>query len=100
MLHLPNCNVVTEDEVHAVEDHATVVIVGEPPNCTVRFSAPDMVARKFVTVDRLTGASWTRAGDTWTVTGRSDYVAEAVNAEDSQLTLQVTPEPGCEECNK
>lgn len=100
MLHLPNCNVITEDEIHAVEDHATVVIVGESPNCTVRFSAPDMVAHKFVTVDRLTEASFTRSGDTWTITGRSDYVADGINAEDASLTIQATLEPGCEECNK
>ena len=100
MLSLPNCNVVTEGEIHPVQDHAMVVIVGESPNCTVRVSEPDFVARKFRVVDRYTQASFTRQGDTWTVKGLSEYMVEEIGTEDAVITIQVTPEPGCAECNK
>ena len=100
MLSLPNCNVITEDEIHPVLDRAMVTVVGESPNCTVRVSEPDMVAKKFRQVDQFTAAAFTRQGDTWTFTGRSQYMADEIGTEDAVITIQVTPEPGCEECNK
>ena len=100
MLTLPNCEVTTEDEIHPPKEHAHVVIIGESPNCTARFAEPDYVHHKFEPIDRLTSASFTRTGDTWAVTGRSDYMADVIGADDPIITITATPAPGCAECRK
>jgi hypothetical protein len=103
MLTLPRCHILVQDEVFPeVAEGGLAVIVGESPNATVRLSTPDPVARKYVTFDRLTRASYSRKGDTWTFTGVSDHLVNTVGAsgEHAVLSIQVTPEPGCEGCRK
>ena len=100
MLNLPNCHILSQDNTHAEMEGAVVVVVGESPNCTVRISVPDMTERKYVTVDRLLNASFTRKGDTWTFRGKSEHLFDEVGTEDSVLEMQVTPAPGCEDCRK
>lgn len=100
MLTLPRCHILTQDEIlPEIEQDGHVVVVGESPNATVRISVPDYEARKFRVMDRLTRASYTRQGDTWTFTGLSDYLGEEVSTRDRKLSVQVTPEPGCEDCH-
>lgn len=101
MLTLPRCHILTQDEIFPeIEQDGHVVVVGESPNATVRISIPDRTARKFRVLDRLTRASFTRSGDTWTFTGVSSYLSEEVAAVSTKLSVQVTPEPGCEDCRK
>lgn len=100
MLNLPRCHVLTQDGAHPEMEGALVVVVGENPNCTVRLSAPDMTERRFITVDRLLNASYTRKADTWTFKGTSEHLREVVGSADALMEMQVTPEPGCEDCRK
>lgn len=101
MLQLPRANVITQDDIFPpIENDALVVVVGESPNATVKISAPDYQARKFRPIDRLTRASFTRKGDTWTFTGRSDHLADTIGTADAVIKMMVTPEPGCEDCRR
>lgn len=100
MLNLPNCHVLSQDGAHPEMEGAIVVVVGESPNCTVRLSVPDMLDRKYITVDRLMHASYTRQGDTWTFRGRSEHLFNDIGTDDAVMEMQVTPAPGCEECRK
>jgi hypothetical protein len=100
MLNLPECHVLTQDDAHPEMEGAYVVVVGESPNCTVRLAVRDMTARKWVTLDRLMHASFTRQGDTWTFKGQSEHLRDTVGADDTNLQMQATPEPGCAECRK
>lgn len=101
MLTLPHCNIVFQDDILGpIDDGALVVVTGESPNATVRVSIPKRESRKYVTVDRLTGCSFTRKGDTWTFTGNSAYLAEHIGTPDVKMSIMVTPEPGCEDCKQ
>jgi hypothetical protein len=100
MLRLPQSKVTTQDDIHQEIAGALVVVVGESPNATVKISAPDYVARKFRTVDRLTHAEMKRKGDTWTFTGTSDHLRDEIGAADARLSVSVTPAPGCEDCKR
>lgn len=101
MLQLPRANVITQDGIlPPIENDALVVVMGESPNATVKISVPDYQARKFRAVDRLTKASFTRKGDTWTFTGSSDHLRDTIGTADSIIKVMVTPEPGCEDCRK
>ena len=103
MLTLPQCHILTQEELFPeVSKGGLVVIVGDSPNATAKISTPDIEHRKYRQMDRLTHVSYSRKGDTWTVTGTSDYLRSEIGAapEEAVLTFQVTPEPGCEDCSK
>lgn len=101
MLTLPLCHILTQDEIFPeIEANGLVVVFGESPNATVRISVPDFASKKYVTLDRLTRASFSRKGETWTVKGVSDHLRDVVGAENAVISMMVTPEPGCEDCQK
>ena len=85
-----------------IEAGGLATATGESGNAIVKISKADPVAKKYRQVDRLTSASWTRKGDTWTFTGTSDHLVNMVGVPKSEATMsyQVTPEPGCEDCRK
>ena len=102
MLKLPKCHILTQDDLFPEVDGALVVVTGESPNATVKISLPDHEARKFRTMDRLTRASYSSKGDTWTFSGVSDHLVNVIGATRSEavMSVMVTPEPGCEDCRK
>ena len=103
MLTLPRSHIISQDDIFGEIDSpdGLVTATGESPNCTVKISVADRESRKYVQVDRLTTAKFTRKGDTWTFTGTSAHLKETVGAvgEEAEMSFQVTPEPGCEDCN-
>jgi hypothetical protein len=101
MLRLPFCAVEFEDDIlAAVDTDGLVVASGESPNATVRIAVADRNARKYRTVDRLTGASFSRKGQVWTFSGRSEHLANLVGADDATMSVTVTPAPGCADCDR
>lgn len=103
MLRLPRASITFSDKVHpAIKDVGLAIATGDTPGGTVKISLPDMDKKKYVQVDRLTQASWTRKGDTWTFKGTSQHLVETVGAQgdDAYLEVTVKPAPGCEDCQR
>ena len=101
MLRLPRATITFADDVHdKIEDIGLAIATGDSPGGTVKISKADMDKKKYVQVDRLTEATWTRKGDVWTFTGRSQHLTETVGAQEDDALLKVTVKPatGCEDC--
>jgi len=101
MLTLPNCHVETQDGVFPdIDGDGRIAVFGEFPTATVRLSIPDYEKKKFVIVDTLDNATMQRKGDTWTFTGTSAHLTDAIGAADPTLSFSATPAPGCEACRQ
>jgi hypothetical protein len=100
MQTLTKANIIFEDGYLDEIPVGLVHILGESGGAVVRVTAPNFHSRRFATVDTLTRATFTRKGDTFTISGQSAYLADSVGvtAAESVVEIQVTPEPGCEDC--
>jgi hypothetical protein len=95
-MRLARAEIVTEDEVHPYMDNALVTVLGRSPNATVKVLVSD--GTKHVPIDTFRHCTIERDGETWKVTGQSDYVLHVIGDSDNELTILVSPGPECENC--
>lgn len=96
-MRLAQCEVVTEDEVHAyIAEGGLVTIMGESPTATAKLSKPG--DGKYVMVDILRSCVILRDGETYKIRGRSDHLKHVIQSPTTELTLMVSPGPPCEDC--
>lgn len=100
MITLNNCNIIVEDDIHpVVECKGVVIINGDSPNAKVRLTVPDYDGKRFRGFDRLTEASYTESGGSYTIRGVSSHLKKTVAArkQDALMTVLVTPDQPCVE---
>lgn len=100
MRQLLGCEVKTDDHIHPELTGAKVTILGESGGAIVKIAErdprPDVL--RYLSVDRLTDATFSEQGDQFTITGKSDHLAGVIGVEDTTVTVRVKAKRGCSNC--
>lgn len=94
------CEVTTDDHVHEDLKGARVTILGESGGAVVKISErdPRRDMRRYMSVDRLTQASFVENSDSMTITGQSDHLGDVIGVDDPTITVRVSNWVDCENC--